>query len=161
MISQKQLKSLVFYDAVSGVFRWKNCPSRGKRRYSFAGNINTDGYLRIRIHGKQYQAHRLAWLYIYGKFPKYQLDHANGDRADNRLCNLREATYQQNAWNRKTPKSNKLGMKGVYENGGWFYASISFDGKQRHIGIYRTADEAQAAYFAVAQQRFGEFARIE
>jgi hypothetical protein len=91
-------------------------------------------------------------------------DHRNGDTLDNRRSNLREATNEQNAQNRKTPKTNRSGAKGVsldgFKNGAPRYAaSISANGKKHWLGRFDTIEEAQAAYLAAAAELHGEFMR--
>jgi hypothetical protein len=83
-ISLRQLKEHLRYDAATGIFRWKS-RVRGRAVGSIAGCINpTDGYRRILFRGRQYAAHRLAWLYVYGRWPRSDLDHVNGTKDDNR-----------------------------------------------------------------------------
>lgn len=94
MLTQSELKSKLTYNISSGIFTWI------KRNQNIAGTLNGSNYLVIRVSGKSYYAHRLVWLYITGRFPINLIDHINGDRSDNKLNNLREATYQENALNR-------------------------------------------------------------
>lgn len=70
------------------------------------------GYVLISFDGEQYLAHRLAWFYVTGEMPPMFIDHINGKPDDNRFENLREATPQQNGFNRGMPKNNKSGAKG-------------------------------------------------
>lgn len=155
MIDQKTLKHLLHYDAETGLFTWKN-PPRGKTKGQVAGT-NSKGYVRIFIKGKGYLAHRLAYLYLYGSFPKKEIDHANGDRSDNRICNIREATRSQNCANKKTGSGE---MKGCYWNGKrklWI-VQIKKDGIKKTVGRYKTADEAKKAYAVASNKEFGDYA---
>lgn len=112
--------------------------------------------------GKIYQAHRLAWLYVYGKFPDNFIDHINGITDDNRLCNLREATYYQNSINTKIRKTNTIGYRGVsyIKKLNKYRARICVNKKQIHIGLYSTALEALEAYNIQAKIHFGNFIRV-
>jgi len=117
MITQKQLKKILDYDPETGVFTWKHRPGAGKAWNSrFAGKkagCNDNGYVRILFSGKQYLAHRLAFLFVYGEFPPEQVDHINGVRSDNRMVNIRRATGTENNRNIKKPKTNISGVVGV------------------------------------------------
>ncbi len=122
-----------------------------------AGTKDKDGYLEIKIGQKRYKAHRLAWLYVYGHFPKAQIDHVNGDVADNRIANLREATNSENNCNRGPLSRNRLGLKGVRKHGNRFQALICKNGKQTLIGSFETKEEANHAYRNAARTLHGDF----
>jgi len=113
-LTQERLKHLLHYNPDTVVFTWLSKPSRRINSGSIAGRIKPKkGYVEIGISGRIYLAHRLAWLYIYGTWPKEQVDHINGIRNDNRIKNLRLATTSQNQWNKKMQKNNTSGIKGV------------------------------------------------
>lgn len=78
--------------------------------------IGDNGYIYVSIKGKKYAAHRLAWFYFHGRWPKEDIDHINGNPSDNRILNLREATRKQNAHNRRLGKNNTSGMRCVSKN---------------------------------------------
>ena len=92
MITQEELKELLDYNPETGLFTW-NVYNNIKNKTT-AGTFN-DGYIQIKIKQKIYQAHRLAWLYVYGEWPKGQIDHINGIRDDNRIENLRDVTNRE------------------------------------------------------------------
>lgn len=77
------------------------------------GSYDKDGYLIIKIKGRQFKAHRLAWFLFYGQWPRSELDHINRRRSDNRICNLREVTRLQNMQNTKQPVNRRTGVIGV------------------------------------------------
>ena len=91
-----RLRALLHYDPAAGVFRWRERPFLW-RAGDVAGSITTHGYRGIWLEGRNYRAHRLAWLYMAGDWPKNLIDHINGVRDDNRFCNLRPATHAENA----------------------------------------------------------------
>lgn len=103
-------------------------------------------------------AHRLAWLLHYGSWPSRHIDHINGDRADNRIANLRECDDAENQQNlRAATAASKSGLLGVttrtYRNGAVRYAaSIQVDGTKRYLGVYGTPEEAHSAYRAAKRQ---------
>lgn len=121
---------------------------------SEAGGINpSNGYKRIVINGKTYQYSRLVWAYHNGDIPDgLQIDHINGDCCDNRIENLRLCTPQQNEWN----KDRKPSVR--FESGKW-RARYNYEGKWRHIGMFATKDEAEAAYWNAVKLIRNEFLR--
>jgi len=88
-LTQKRLKELLDYDPKTGIFIWKYACDNMKVG-SKAGYKAKDGYVYVRIDGKSYFVHRLAWLFVYGYFPKYSIDHMNKINDDNRIKNLKE-----------------------------------------------------------------------
>jgi hypothetical protein len=90
-----ELQELLEYDRVTGKFKWIKART-GVTVGSEAGTVRKDGYRQITVNRVIYFAHRLAWLYTYGVWPKDQLDHINADRDDNRIENLQECTHKEN-----------------------------------------------------------------
>lgn len=114
-----------------------------------AGGICPQGYVRLRIFGKRFAAHRVAWAWMNGDAePPAMIDHINGDRADNRAANLRVVDNSTNLENmRKARADNSLGVLGVRQRpNGKFEARICVKGWPVQIGTYATLDEAAAAY---------------
>ena len=149
-LTQKHLKSILNYDKNTGIFTW--IKARGRINIGdVAGSKHSAGYLRIYISilsvPKLYFSHRLAWLHQYGEWPKEQIDHINHNRADNRIENLREASYCQNTRNKSKDKRNTSGITGV----GWnkqvkkWYSQIKVKGKQIHLGLFTDKNEAICA----------------
>ena len=139
MITRERLKLLLTYDAETGIFR-------RRKNDQIAGGINKNGYVVILCDGVHYYGHRLAWLYMVGEIPT-QVDHKNCVKNDNKWGNLRRANYRINRENRRTPtKGNKLGLLGVAPNGSGFRATITVNGKQRHLGTFATPEEASQKY---------------
>src|SRR5690606_34614864 len=99
MLTQQRLKELLYYDPETGIFtRLVGRSGPRARAGDVAGSDNGKGYIRIYVDGRPYKAHRLAWFYMHGEWPE-EIDHRNGERADNRLSNLRPVTRQQNNLN--------------------------------------------------------------
>lgn len=110
ILTQERLKQLFSYDETTGFF--KRYKKLGPKK-EIAGHAATAGHRQIMVDSKLYMAHRLAWLYVYGEFPKNLIDHINRNPDDNRICNLRNATYSENQQNTKVRKDNFCNAKGI------------------------------------------------
>jgi len=154
-LTQKRLKELLEYNPETGIFVWKVTNSNVKIG-SKAGSKNSDGYIYISVDGKSYRLHRLAWLFVYGYFPKGDLDHKDQIRDNNRIKNLREATQSQNTINSKIRSDNTSGIKGVHyckDNQKW-QVSINALGKRVYLGYYENKLEAVKCRFK-AEIKYG------
>jgi hypothetical protein len=165
MLTLERLRELVMYDPPSGLFRWRVRRKMGHGKFTVPGDIagfkETQGYWCLGIDGKTHKCHRLAWLWVYGEWPKF-LDHINGDRADNRISNLRPADYIRNSRNAKTKKNSLTGLKGVHQfKDGTFGARIGINYERIYLGTFLTAELAHEAYAEAAKKYFGEFARLK
>lgn len=142
------LRESLSYDIVTGIFKRAKTTSPKSKYGSIAGYKNTAGYIVIRVNSRPYYAHRLAWLYHYGRLPSSEIDHVNGDKSDNRISNLRLCDKYQNQCNREHCKNAKIKMKGVdfMKSKGKFRARIRVRGKDIHLGLFSSAEEAKRAY---------------
>lgn len=160
-MTQKYLMNLLSYNKDTGEFVWK--VARGNNRVKpgdVAGGKKYYGYVCIKINQKDYRAHRLAWLYVYGYFPKHEIDHINRITDDNRIANLREASHSQNMANSYAPTKNKSGHRNVHwdkKRKKW-YVSIQFNRKKKYIGCFSELKDAKSAAFAARKKYHGEFA---
>lgn len=148
-MNQIELKQLLWYDKHTGIFRWRHGRKYGLIKPWSEAGWSDGGYIRIQIGSKPYLAHRLAWLYEQGEWPAQDVDHINGNRSDNRICNLRDVARQTNAQNRReAPKGSTSKMLGVsrHRNTDKWVAGIYVQGKRKHLGVFDTAEQAQAAY---------------
>jgi hypothetical protein len=129
---------------------------------SLAGAIGSGGYRIVKFCGKFYAVHRLAWVVAFGRWPDDLLDHINGDRADNRLCNLRQANASENCHNAKRSIRNTSGFKGVHwsKSAKKWRAMIGVGGKRMHIAFSDCPKEAHAAYCKASAELHGEFGRV-
>lgn len=154
------LKELLFYDPDTGHFTWLKNRTRGVVAGDHAGTLNRGGYVRLRIFGREYTAHRVAWFYVYGAWPVAEIDHINGCRIDNRLSNLRNANRQQNRANSRG--HGKSGYKGVtfHKQTKKWQAILGLNGKNIYLGLFHNPTEAHAAYIDAARLAHGEFARV-
>lgn len=141
-ITQEKLQDILEYDKYTGIFRWKISSANRIKIGDIAGTLHKySQYVNIMLPNKNgiFKAHRLAWYYCYGINPKTQIDHINGIRNDNRIENLREATNQQNSYNRGINSRNKTGYTGVYFSGTSYIAQIKLGENKIHIGSFATA----------------------
>ena len=157
----KDIRDFLRYDPIQGEFRWQRRTAQTVKKDDVAGSIDSKGYRVIRLHGRYYKAHRLAWYLTFGRWPRDQIDHINGIRDDNRLVNLREASNKENKRNSRLQKNNTTGLKGVYpvRHGNKWKAQIMVDGMSFFLGCFLSREEAHAAYCEAAKQHYGEFAR--
>lgn len=172
--SLEYLKPCLDYSPDTGALTWKERPiehfkdkqaiSTWNTRFAGkdAGTVNSKGYLAIRISGTSYLAHRLAWKLSTGDDPAEHIDHINGDKLDNRLCNLREATRPQNSRNRASQSNNTSGFKGAFwhKRDSKWVAQIRINGKKKHLGYFPTPEAAHHAYCQAATKYHGEFANF-
>lgn len=141
-----ELRKYLRYDPTSGAFTWltsQGSAVNGKP----AGCTHPRGYRRIVINGRQYQEHRLAWLYVYGDWPEYTIDHINGDKADNRIANIRDVPIKENCRNQSLSKNNSSGVNGVTfcKRLKKWKATIAAGASNEHLGYFDTKREAAAA----------------
>lgn len=148
-LSADVLRDTLDYNPDTGLFRHKTV-RKGVRIGAVAGGLER-GYVRIGIDGTLYYAHRLAWLYMTGKDAPNDVDHINGERSDNRFCNLRAVTRSENMQNRrKVGRSNSSGFLGV----SWVAAQKKWSarirtpgrGKYLSLGFFDAPEDAYAAY---------------
>jgi hypothetical protein len=159
-ITAEHVRSLLKYDADSGVFTWRVRPCYSMRAGDIAGSPDPiNRYVRIKIGGELYLAHRLAWLYVYGEWPQNEIDHKDRNRENNRLSNLRTATPQENRCNKKIYANNLTGAKGVYwhKQHGKYAAAIQANGNRKHLGLFDSIYKASQAYNAAAVALHGNF----
>lgn len=135
------------YDPLTGLFTWAR-PTRTALVGDPAGSVYPVGYVYLRFERKAYLAHRVAWLFMLGEWPTHEIDHIDGVRTNNSWANLREVTSRVNRENQRKAKSNNrsTGLLGAYPVGRRFKAVIEVHGRQIHLGMFATAEEAHIAY---------------
>lgn len=162
------------YDPTTGHLTYKLDPDRATFRCDrgfngflarfagrHAGSVSrADGYLRVSVNGRSIMAHRLIWALITGRDPGATIDHRDGNRANNRWSNLREATRSQNAMNRRSRRDCASGIRGVYWHrvSNMWAAQITAGGVSRHLGTFKTKAEAANAFSQAAESLHGDFA---
>jgi HNH endonuclease/AP2 domain len=160
-LTRARLRELLDYDPESGEFRWRKDFPRVSAG-DVAGCFDREGYRVISIDCRSYPAHQLAWFYMTGRWGRPMIDHRDGNRANNRLSNLRVATSSQNNANRPLPRHNTSGFKGVHFDRRLrkWKACICKDWRTKYLGVFPTPEAAHAAYVAAARKLHGEFARM-
>lgn len=152
----ERLRSLLLYDECTGVITW-----RRDSRFKEAGNVRPDGHRRIKVDGKLYYAHVIAWAIYYGEWPETTVDHEDRDGFNNRIGNLRKATYAQQSQNRVF-KKNQTGARGIrFQSNGKYTPQIQYNGKKKALGTYETLAEAVEVRALAESMFFGEFAPFE
>jgi hypothetical protein len=147
-LSAEELRRRFYYDPLTGVFTRKVSLHPAYPVGSVAGTITHKGYVAIGINGRYYKGHRLAWLYVHGEWPPSEVDHLNRIKSDNSIKNLQPKTRSGNTLNCVQPRvTNKLGLLGVSKVGGRYIARLQVEGEERYLGIFKSPQEASAAYW--------------
>jgi hypothetical protein len=145
-ITHSELYRLYDYNPETGVFT-RLFPDGRNNNKKPVGSFDKDGYVKIGINKKTYQAHRLAWFYVHGTWPKDQIDHINGDKQDNRIDNLRVVTGAENSRNQPSRCVGKCHVPGVLwlKRDQVWIAQIKVNKKMIHLGRFKDVDDAIAA----------------
>ena len=147
------LRGLIAYDPATGIFT-----NKVKRGYRQAGmracHVSPNGYAYVNMLNRQYQAHALAWYYVYGRWPVHQIDHINGEKIDNRIDNLRDVLPVVNNQNmRRASRNNKTGLLGVSLCFGTTYrAQIGINGTVKTLGYFKSPEAASECYLAAKRK---------
>ncbi len=148
-LTQKELKKWLHYNPETGDFTWIAKAASNVAVGRVTGARHSRGYKAIGLHRKVYLAHRLAWLYTFGKVPREGIDHVNGGTGDNRLVNLRLANQSENCQNQYGPPAHNtsgfLGASYLKKRKKW-RSYITKEGKYVHLGTYPTPEAAHQAY---------------
>ena len=157
-----EIRNRIAYDPDSGVLTWLdvspkyfatlNAWSTWRTRFAgkTAGFLRKDGYIKITVtlrgEKRAFLAHRVAWLLEHNRWPENFIDHVNGERSDNRLCNLRSVDRQGNQRNQKRRSNNATGVLGVSwsKHANAWLARITFNGRQKNLGYYKDFNTAVA-----------------
>lgn len=155
-LEARDVQELLDYDPDTGELTWR---WRGRKWFlsewgwprwntRYAGKaalayVDVNGYRSARILNKNYRTARVIWLWVTGSWPDGQIDHVNHDRVDDRWCNLRDVTNQENGKNQSLPSNNRSGVRGVGQReNGRFVAYIYVDKRKMGLGTYDTLIEA-------------------
>lgn len=159
--SPEQLRQLLDYYPETGLLFWRQRTGKWSKRWNtlhagqMAGTIGAYGYRYVKIYDHPITAHRIIWAIVHGYWPE-TIDHINGRRTDNRLCNLRDVPLVINQRNQGRHITNASGRTGVYWASGkkcWL-ASIKIKNVQTHLGYFDRFEDAVAARVK-AERRHG------
>ena len=157
-----RLRELFSYDPENGILI-RRMRRGGETAGRIVGTANSHGHLVCRVDYRMCYVHRIAWALYYGCEPPDIIDHWDGNPANNRIANLREATDGLNTVNTRARKNSKSGMRGVHWSSleGRWRSSFKSNGRSIHLGWFDTKEEAQESYQRAAKERFGEYSFYE
>lgn len=159
-LSVDDVRRALDYNPETGSFTWKPRPdsdfaskrAAGSYRTQFEGRpaltcIGVNGYQEGRLKGAGITGHRVAFVLMTGEWPSDQVDHINGNRSDNRWCNLRSASQTVNSRNMAMQSRNTSGRIGIHFDHGrkkWV-AQGRAEGRHYNLGRFDTMEAAITA----------------
>jgi hypothetical protein len=163
-LRHERLCEVLKYNPETGAFVWRvKTSSRALVGYTAGVVCKSRDYVLIGLDKRHYLAHRLAWFYVFGVWPMHEIDHINGNKKDNRLSNLRQATRTENCRNVPIPSNNSSGTRGVcfYKQTSRWRARINVEKREIGLGYFLTKDDAIEARRKAELHYFGQFRRAE
>lgn len=148
-------RALAYCPDTGRLIRANGCWRKGLIGMPAGGLHRGSGYMTVSVDGRSYMAHRVVWILVHGSVPvDAEIDHIDGVKSNNRIENLRLVDSATNLQNQRVPyKNNKTGFLGVSKTRtGRFHASIQIGGKQLHLGLYATPEEAHTAYISAKRK---------
>lgn len=167
------LRECFSYDVQTGALTWRVRPREhfkgGAGWHNFnnqfanrpAGATGVDKYIDVKVNGIGYPIARIIWAMQSGQSEFGHVDHIDGDPTNNRMSNLRLATFAENARNRTHKSNNSSGVRGVtwHKPSRKWWVRVTLEGKTHSFGVYKTIEEAAVVAYEAKQRMFGEFAR--
>lgn len=151
ILTQQRVRELLNYNTETGVFTWLPRNNKAFRHAGLvAGCKDNNDYICIKIDGRMYLAHRVAFLYVEGSWPVKHVDHRDHNPENNKWSNLRKSDVSFNMENKIAACKNKKHSKylGVHWNGSKFTAKITIKGVRNYLGIFDTEELAYEAYLS-------------
>lgn len=159
--SYASMRAELLYDKKTGLFRRILYDTIAFYKDKPIGAVGKEGYVKVNLFGKVYLGHRLAWYYVHKRWPKNTIDHIDGNKSNNAISNLREATYSENLQNQKKSHagsaSGLLGAHAAYD--GKWVARISLRRKSHYLGRFDTPEQAHEAYL-FAKRKIHKFGTL-
>jgi hypothetical protein len=153
--SIEKILEVLDYDPNTGVLTWKN---HAGFKWKTAGNPTTHGYLKFQLDRQVCYCHRMIWKIETGKDPANQIDHIDGNKANNHISNLREATQFENKLNQPQQKNNKTGVKNIcQEKGKYPTIQIVINGLRIRETGFKTMEEAVLRLDQIKKEHPSEF----
>lgn len=150
-LTVEEVLAAVAFDRETGEFHWLHDGPNGRRAGAVATRKAAKGYRGVTVNGVPVLCHRLAWFVLHGEWPAADVDHRNGNRADNRPDNLRVGTRGFNMQNIKRAHADSASqVLGAYfdaRRNRW-YSAIAKNGRSKFLGYFDSADSAHQAYVA-------------
>lgn len=132
-------RELFHYDPETGLLVWRKSGREAK-------TLLNGRYKGLECAGRPYRVHRVAWLLMTGEWPKFDVDHIDGNTINNRWANLRDVTHSVNLQNQRAARKTHSGLLGVFKNKKRWMARISIGSGLLHLGTYDTPEQAHAVY---------------
>ncbi|HDT5935407.1 TPA: HNH endonuclease [Enterobacter kobei] len=154
------INELIHYGSDTGIFTWKKDRGAIAKKGDPLRQVDSKGYTRVKIAGKKYLLHRIAFYLYYGEEPEF-IDHINSIRSDNRIENLRACTLSQNGFNVGLTSRSTTGVKGVAWNKASqkYQCTIKVKGKSFYFGLYDDIELAELVAMEARLKFHGSFAR--
>ena len=158
MITQTMIKEN--FDYKDGELYWKVSPHGKIKINALVGTINPKGYKITKLNGKCYRNHRIIFLMFHGYLPNC-IDHIDGNSLNNKIENLRVASFSENGLNSKKPSNNTSGIKNVtwHKKLKKWRVRIAINKKMKTIGNYSDIELADLVAHEVRNKYHKEFAR--
>lgn len=142
-LTHEILTQYLNYDPNTGKFVWIKSPHSNIKIGDEAGSKTKEGYYRISLLKKEYRRARLAWFYVNKEWPQPTIDHINRVKSDDRICNLRIATYKQQQYNLILIRKNRLLPKHIDYVRGKYRVRIKDINNKRHFASFDSLEEAK------------------
>ena len=155
--SHKEVLATFDYNPETGIFRWKKRNAQRVKIGSIAGFQMSTGYRGVSLRNMQFLAHRMAWFYMTGRWPRHQIDHIDRVRTNNRFSNLREATMRDQLGNASMRKNNTSGIRGVSRKRNKWQAQLAYRGTYYSLGSFSSKTQAKSVYDNLSIRLRGKF----
>lgn len=147
-LSFELLDRALRYEPETGLLYWKTDRGSNRLKGKIAGHLDSNGYVVIGVNYRLYKAHRIAWVLFYGGPPENEIDHKDGNSANNKISKIRDVPHSTNLLNAKLQLNNTSGIKGVsFDKKSLKWRARIQTGNQisRNLGFFASKQEAITA----------------